>query len=182
MKKTILISITLLGSLLAFILSFYIFFQQEDLLWQQSIETLYSPSFENKVQVDDAGSTLALLRNEEVISKKGFIKSGVIDQAKSISSNSSIGEYTEALLSIAVLLKETEILLLDGLDLKGGDYRSTKVKDEKECLEICLKEEKCSAYTYAKATHPNPKKHKSCFLKSGNTRISVDHHYISGIK
>ena len=75
------------------------------------------------------------------------------------------------------------MVLLNAVDFMGGDLKHLKAPGgASECAEACSKLKDCHAFTFAQASHANPKKHLSCWLKKKGFRYNRASHYISGIK
>ena len=70
----------------------------------------------------------------------------------------------------------------DAVDLPGGDFSSLSVANLSECVMACEKDERCQAFTYARAAHHNEQKRRMCWLKTRDTQPPVTNAaaYVSG--
>lgn len=91
----------------------------------------------------------------------------------------------EQLQSTNFFTQETNFEMLSDTDLPGaGDYKSRRLGSLAECAMFCEDDVDCSAFTYAKLSHPNKKKRNMCWLKKQKTPDNVikSLHYVSGLK
>lgn len=119
----------------------------------------------------------------------GFkISHAVVDGEQAKISTSSIVDYggwqipeVEKEL-ISEFIKNQKMVVKDGFDYIGGDYRSVRVANADECASFCAEEAECKKFTYAKPIHPISDKHYMCWLKSKGNRSQVSEYYTSGYK
>ena len=79
--------------------------------------------------------------------------------------------------------EQGSVVTLEGVDFMGGDIKHLKAAGgTTECAKACADNPKCRAFTFAKADHPNAKKHNSCWLKKNGFKYNRSNHYVSGIK
>lgn len=75
--------------------------------------------------------------------------------------------------------------LLPGVDFTAGDLRDFRSRSGvKACIDACETEPSCSAFTFAKYSHPDPLKRNMCWLKGEGFQYTFrgKTEYISGIK
>ncbi len=72
----------------------------------------------------------------------------------------------------------------DAVDLPGGDYDSFRALSLQDCVSSCESQKECSAFTYARVSHPVKTKRKMCWLKGSvkSKPIISSPHYVSGRK
>ncbi|MDJ1008166.1 MAG: PAN domain-containing protein [Paracoccaceae bacterium] len=80
-------------------------------------------------------------------------------------------------------LVESDVFALrDAVDLPGGDLEALRVRSLSECVAACEADGRCEAFTYARASHPQPEKRRICWLKSeaAEREIAGAPDYVSG--
>jgi len=162
-------------------------YQQSESGLAVNLEQLFDPLFKDAAENMEPGVIFARLRVKGVINENGIINTSVVKKlAKTDQAIEYQGRYysqTELeLYGLAFLIHEKDVLLLKGHDLIGGDYDNFKASSAEECLQTCESLPKCTAFTYAKDTHPNPNKHNSCWLKDQHVKYNVNDNYISGTR
>ncbi len=151
------------------------------------LTSLFDPSFKEVANKMEPGDIFSSLRTKGVIDENGQVNTFILNDLSKTEQAIQYQEryYTETELELygfAYLIHSTDIVLLKGHDLMGGDYHSMKVRDAEDCLQACKETEKCTGFTYAKPTHPNIEKHNSCWLKDKSVKYNIDGNYISGVK
>lgn len=88
-------------------------------------------------------------------------------------------EATKLLDGMAKAWQSSSSVVLNGIDLVGGDLKALKFDTVAECQQVCVSDSSCSAFTYALPSHSNPAKVGGCWLKNGDVKYRSNADYVS---
>lgn len=91
-------------------------------------------------------------------------------------------EDFEQLASSDYMYKSDILQIVENSEAPGMPFLKLTVTQVDDCIYACENDERCTRFTFAKTTHPDPQKRNACWLKPGEGSFASNgaRHYVSG--
>lgn len=156
---------------------------------KQYIADYYSPFFYSAYETYAIDNLKEILyKNKIIVGKHALID---LERLENLSKSDELIGYRSKLYTKNELMlyalaykihSKEKTITLENVDLTGGDLAGFKTSGSyNDCLEACIKNKKCTGFTFATKEHPLTQKQGYCWLKKEGFEYKSAEHYISGI-